>query len=90
MQANPTCLRVRTVLAAVNDASRRLRRWPAAIIDTGDEFGRPALIKPPVKPQIVRYACLLNECRCTHSATLTRLSATAVMTCCKCVFASPT
>jgi len=26
--ASPTCPRVGTVLAAVNDAARRLRRWP--------------------------------------------------------------
>jgi hypothetical protein len=34
-QARPTCLSVVTVLAAVNDASRRLRRWPMVIIDRG-------------------------------------------------------
>jgi hypothetical protein len=33
--ARPTCLSVVTVLAAVNDASRRLRRWPMVIIDRG-------------------------------------------------------
>jgi hypothetical protein len=30
-----TYLRVGTVLTAVNDAARRLRRWPTAIIDRG-------------------------------------------------------
>jgi hypothetical protein len=34
-RASPTYLRVRTVLAAVNDAARRLCRWPTAIIDRG-------------------------------------------------------
>jgi len=32
-QARPTCLSVVTLLAAVNDAARRLRRWPMVIID---------------------------------------------------------
>ena len=31
----PTTLERDTVLAAVKDASRRLRRWPAAILDRG-------------------------------------------------------
>ena len=35
MRASPTYLRVGTVLTAVNDAARRLRRWPTAIIDRG-------------------------------------------------------
>jgi hypothetical protein len=34
-RASPTYLRVSTVLTAVNDAPRRLRRWPTAIIDRG-------------------------------------------------------
>jgi hypothetical protein len=34
-RASPTYLRVGTVLTAVNDAARRLRRWPTAIIDRG-------------------------------------------------------
>ena len=32
-QANPTSLRIGTAPSAVNDASRRRWRWPAAIID---------------------------------------------------------
>ena len=44
-RASPTYLRVGTVLATVNDAARRLRRWPTAIIDRGSarrwwNFGR--------------------------------------------------
>ncbi len=34
-RTSPTSLRFSTVLAAVNDASRRRWRWPAAIIDCG-------------------------------------------------------
>jgi len=34
-RASPTYLRVGTVLATVNDAACRLRRWPTAIIDRG-------------------------------------------------------
>jgi hypothetical protein len=34
-QTSPTSLRISIVLAAVNDASRRQWRWPAAIIDRG-------------------------------------------------------
>jgi hypothetical protein len=33
-------LRVGAVLAAVNDASRRLRRWPTALIERGCAQGR--------------------------------------------------
>ena len=44
-RASPTHLRVGTVLIAVNDAARRLRRWPTAIIVRGSarrwwNFGR--------------------------------------------------
>jgi hypothetical protein len=34
-RASPAYLRVGTVLTAVNDAARRLRWWPTAIIDRG-------------------------------------------------------
>ena len=39
MRASPTYLRVGTVLTAVNDATRRLCRWPTAIIDRGSARG---------------------------------------------------
>ena len=77
------------VLAAVNDAARRYRGGlrPSLILvaNSGAQPDQAAICRAANR-EIRVFAERVSLC---HSATLTRLTATAVMTCCKRVFANP-